>query len=180
MFCHILRESWRNVTCNKCSWQVSNQGCHGYMLYLLYKTLGVIARQHHLHLRHHHQWMSYFGVKLHFYCKRHTQTRSCFFLWESTGTGIITLAQVWVPSFQESLRLAMTQIPSFENFGLDYEHKECKTVSFSLCFSILCDRTACGQSTQCFPLNKPHVSSQKIQCVISEREARGTGKTWKG
>lgn len=121
--------------------------------------------------------MSYFGVKLHLYCKWHTKMRSCFLLRESAGTGIIILARVWVASFQESLRLTMTQIPSFENFGLDYQHKECQlslSPSASPSSLFLSDRIARRQSTQCFPLNKPHVSSQKIQCVIrgGRREAQ--------
>lgn len=57
--------------------------------------------------------------------------------------------------------------------------KKATSLSFSLCFSILLffllsSRIARQQSTQCFPLNKPHVSSQKILCVISggRREAQ--------
>lgn len=125
----------------------------------------------HHQLRHHQRWMSYFGVKLHLYCKWHTKMRSCFLLRESAGTGIIILARVWVSSFQESLRLTMTQILSFENFGLDYHHKECQlslSPSASPSSLFLSDRIAHRQSTQCFPLNKPHVSSQKRSSVWSE------------
>lgn len=119
--------------------------------------------------------ISYFGVKLHFQCRWHTRVWWCFFLSENSAKGIIILAQDWDASFQESLRLTMTQIPAFENFGLITTKND---ISLSLCFSILPfyfqQNSMQTEYTQCFPLNKPHVSSQKIQCVISggRREAQ--------
>ncbi len=98
--------------------------------------------------------------------------RSSLFLWGCAGAGFIILARVWVASFQESFRLTLSQIPSFENLGPDYQHKDWKLSLFPPCFSIFSDRIARRQSTQCFPLNKPHVSSQKIQCVISGERRR--------
>lgn len=132
------------------------------------------------HRLHHRQWLvSFFSVKLSLHCKWRTKMRSCFFPCKDAGTGTIILAQVWVSSFQESFRLTVTQISSFENFGPDYQHKEWKLSlsppSASQSSLFLPDRIARTQSTQCFPLNKPHVSSQKIQCVISggRREVQG-------
>lgn len=116
------------------------------------------------------------------YTVMHTRKRSYFFLLENSGTGIIILAQVWDSSFQESLRLTMTQMLSFENCGLDNQHKE-NQLSLSLSASpsslFLSDRIARRQSTQCLPLNKPRVITEDPVCD-QWREARGTGKPWKG
>lgn len=174
---------WRET---KSPWPASNQGCYGYILRLLFFILYLIILCKSLSPASLStvDVLFWSETRIHVYCKWHTKMRSCFFQWESTGTGIIILARVWsVSSFQESLRLTMTQIRSFWKFWAGLSAQRTQTVSFSLRFSIpsflSLDRIAGRQCTQCFPLNKPRVTTEDPVCD-QWKEARGTGKTWKG
>lgn len=137
----------------------------------------------HLHLRPHQQGMSYFRVrvqllytvtgKVNFMCLsvRRCRHRNNYI---SPGLSLFRPGKLQIKQYSNAI---------FKRFGVGLSAQEWKTVSFSplhihpFYYSLMEQHTGRVHS---FPLNKPHVSSQKILCVISAGRREAQEKTWKG